>query len=180
MSIKEKYHKIAIPEMKNKFKFVNDLEVPRIEKVVVNTGVGKFLKDSNQVNDVVKSMAVITGQKPVMAKSRKSIAGFKIREGLEVGVKVTLRGRRKWDFIERLVGAALPRVRDFQGIKESAIDKSGNLNIGIKEHMIFPEILPEQVKNTFSLQVTLVINAGDKEKGTALFRLLGFPLENRE
>jgi len=180
MSIKEKYHKEVVSGMKEKFKFENDLEVPRIEKVVVNTGIGKYLKDSNQVNDIISSITTITGQKPAMAKSRKSIAGFKIREGLEVGVKVTLRGKRKWDFIEKLVGAALPRVRDFRGIKESAVDQNGNLNIGIKEHMIFPEILPEQVKNIFSLQVTIITSAKDRETGMALFKLLGFPIEKNQ
>jgi len=97
-----------------------------------------------------------------------------------VGVKVTLRGKRKWDFIEKLVGAALPRVRDFRGIKESAVDQNGNLNIGIKEHMIFPEILPEQVKNIFSLQVTIITSAKDRETGMALFKLLGFPIEKNQ
>jgi large subunit ribosomal protein L5 len=175
--IKEKYKKVVVAEMKKQFELVNDLEVPKIKKVVVNVGIGKFLKDSAQVEDIVKSMAMITGQKPQMTQSRKSIAGFKIREGLEVGVKTTLRGKRMWDFIERLVGAAMPRVRDFHGIKASAVDKGGNLNIGIKEHLIFPEIFPEQVKNIFSLEVTLVTDAKNKEKGAALFKLLGFPME---
>lgn len=179
-SLKEKYNKKVIPEMKKRFSLKNDLEVPRIFKVVVNSGIGKFLKDSNQVNDIIESISLFTGQKPVLAKSRKSIAGFKIREGLEVGVKVTLRGKRMWDFMEKLVGTTLPRIRDFQGIKEKALDESGNLNIGIKEHLIFPEILPEQVKNIFSLQVNVVTNAKNKEKGLELFRLLGFPIRNME
>lgn len=177
ISIREKYNKEVIPEMKKEFKLKNALEVPKMEKVVVNVGVGKFLKDSGQVSDIAESMKVITGQKPLMTKSKKSIAGFKIREGLEVGMKVTLRGRRMWSFVERLVGAAIPRVRDFQGIKESAVDERGNINIGIKEHLIFPEILPEQVKNIFSFQVNIVTSAGNREKGLALFRKLGFPIE---
>jgi large subunit ribosomal protein L5 len=177
-TIQEKYNKEAVPKMKEKFGLTNDLEVPRIEKVVMNIGVGKFIKDSNQIKDIRESLAVITGQKPLDTKSRKSIAGFKIREGLEVGMKITLRGRRKWDFIERLVSASIPRIRDFRGIKESSVDKSGNLNIGIKEHLIFPEILPEHVKNIFSLQVTIVTDAHDRERGLALFRMLGFPIEN--
>lgn len=177
MPIREKYNKEVVAELKKEFKLRNNLEVPRIEKVVVNVGIGKFLKDGNQVKDVEESIKVITGQKPLFTKSRKSIAGFKIREGLEVGIKVTLRGKRMWDFIERLIGAAIPRVRDFQGIKETAVDESGNLNIGIKEHLIFPEIAPEFVKNIFSLQVTVVTSAHSKEKGLALFRKLGFPIE---
>jgi len=179
MNIKEKYKKEVMAKMKDQFSLSNDLEVPRIEKTVVNVGIGKFIKDSNMVSDIEESIRTITGQKPVMKKAKKSIAGFKIREGLEVGISVTLRGRRKWDFLEKLVAAALPRVRDFHGIKESSVDKNGNLNIGIKEHMIFPEIMPEKVKNVFSFQVTVVTNAGDREKGMALFRMLGFPIENK-
>ena len=174
--IKNKYYKEAIPKMKEKFGFTNDLQVPRIEKVIVNVGIGKFIKDANIVKDVVSSLTAITGQKPLMTKARQSIAGFKIREGLEVGMKVTIRGRRKWDFIERLIGTAIPRTRDFQGIKLSAIDSHGNLNIGIKEHTIFPEIMPENVKNIMSLQVTIVTNSGNREKGEALYRMLGFPI----
>ena len=180
MKIQEKYIKVAVPEMKKRFKLTNNFEVPRILKVVVNSGVGKFLKDSAQVEDISKSIIAFTGQKPLTTQARLSIAGFKIREGLEVGMKVTLRGRRMWDFIEKLVGAALPRVKDFHGLKASAVDSYGNLNIGIKEHLIFPEILPEQVKNIFSLQVTVVTDAKDKEKGTALFKLMGFPMEVKE
>ncbi|HPN96719.1 MAG TPA: 50S ribosomal protein L5 [Candidatus Moranbacteria bacterium] len=179
-SIQEKYNKEVISQMKEKFGFKNNLEVPKITKVVINAGIGKFIKDGNVVKDIAESLAVIAGQKPVMTKSKQSIAGFKIREGLEIGAKVTLRGPRMWDFIERLVGTALPRVRDFRGIKESAVDKSGNLNIGIKEHLIFPEILPEQVKNVFSLQVNVVTNARTQERGMSLFRLMGFPIENKE
>ena len=178
-SIRQKFNKEAAEKMKKDLDLKNIFEIPQIEKVVVNVGVGKFLKDSNLVADISDSIKVITGQKPLMTKSKKSIAGFKVREGQEVGIKVTLRGRRKWDFIERLVGAALPRVRDFQGIKESAVDKSGNLNIGIKEHLIFPEIMAEQVKNVFSFQVTLVTTTDNREKGLLLFRALGFPIEKK-
>jgi large subunit ribosomal protein L5 len=177
MLIREKYNKEVITALKEEFKLKNVFQVPRIEKVIVNVGIGKFLKDGNMVKDIEESMRAITGQKPVLTKSRKSIAGFKIREGLEVGMKVTLRGKRKWDFIERLVSSALPRVRDFQGIKATSVDSGGNLNIGIKEHMIFPEIAPEHVKNIFSLQVTVASNAKNREKGMSLFRKLGFPIE---
>ena len=179
-SIHEKYNKVVVPELKKQFGRGNDFEVPKIEKVVVNVGIGKFLNDSALVADVLNSVEIITAQKPLKTKSRKSIAGFKIREGLEVGIKVTLRGKRMWDFLERMVGAALPRVKDFHGIKLSAVDTDGNLNIGIKEHMIFPEILPEQVKNIFPFQVTVVTSAKDSEEGMALFRALGFPMEVRE
>lgn len=179
-SIQEKFNKQAIPEMKKEFNLRNDFEVPKIEKVVINIGVGKFLKDSAQVEDIAESAGTISGQKMVRTKSKKSIAGFKIREGLEVGMKATLRGKRMWDFIDKLVGAALPRVRDFRGIKESAVDGSGNLNIGIKEHLIFPEILPEKVKNVFGMEINIVTNAKNRVKGLKLFKLLGFPIEIKE
>jgi large subunit ribosomal protein L5 len=175
-SLKEQYNKEVVPEMKTIFGLKNNFEVPRIKKVVVNVGIGKYLKDGNLVKEVTESVAQITGQKPLATKSRKSIAGFKIREGLEVGLKVTLRGKRMWDFLERLVGAAIPRIRDFQGIKKSAVDDGGNLNIGIREHMVFPEINPESVKSTMSLQVNVVTDAKNKEEALELFRLMKFPI----
>ncbi len=180
MNMKEQYHKEAMKEIKRQFGLKNDLEVPRIEKVVVNIGVGKYLKDSGIVQDIAHSLALITGQKPLMTKSKKSIAGFKVREGQEVGMKVTLRGKRKWDFLEKLVGATIPRIRDFQGIKESAVDANGNLNVGLKEHVVFPEIVPESVKNITSLQVTVTTTAGERERGLALFKALKFPISHKE
>jgi large subunit ribosomal protein L5 len=176
MSIKEQYNKRVVPEMKKIFGWKNNLEVPRIKKIIVNVGIGKYLKDANLVKEVAEAVSQITGQKPLMTKSRKSIAGFKIREGLEIGMKTTLRGKRMWDFLERLVGAAVPRIRDFQGIKKSAIDSGGNLNIGIKEHMVFPEINPESVKSTISLQINVVTDAKDREKALELFGLMKFPI----
>jgi large subunit ribosomal protein L5 len=176
-NIREKYHKKAVPEMKKEFGLKNDLEVPRITKVVVNTGVGKYIKDSAAMEEVSKAMTAITGQKSVMVKSKKSIAGFKIREGLEVGVKVTLRGPFMWSFLEKLVGAALPRVRDFRGIKLSSLDSNGNLNIGIKEHTIFPETADEDIKDVFGLSVTLVSSAKTQKEGLAFFELLGVPFK---
>jgi len=156
------------------------LQVPRIGKVVVNVGTGKFLKDSNTVKEIFDSLQLISGQRPVQTKAKKSIAGFKIREGLEVGARVTLRGKRKWDFIERLIAAAVPRIKDFQGIKESAVDENGNFNLGIKEHVIFPEILPENVKTIFSLQVNIVTTAKNHKEGLELFKSLKFPMKAKE
>jgi large subunit ribosomal protein L5 len=175
-SIKEKYNTEVISEMKKQFSFKNALQVPKIEKVVINAGIGKFIKDSSLVDDVRNVITVIASQKPVMVKAKKSIAGFKIREGQEVGIRVTLRGKRKWDFIEKLVNSAIPRVRDFRGIKESAVDSNGNFNFGIKEHTIFPEIMPENVKNIVGFQVNITTTAKNQEEGLALFRMLGFPL----
>jgi large subunit ribosomal protein L5 len=179
-TIYEKYKTEVAAEMKKSLNLSNVLQVPKIEKVVVNVGIGKFIKDSALVTDIFNSLKAITGQKPVMTKAKQSIAGFKTREGLEIGIKVTLRGKRKWDFLEKLVGASIPRIRDFHGIKLGSVDKGGNLNLGIKEHLIFPEILPEQVKTTFGMQVNVVTNAKTQEKGMMLFKLLGFPLEKRD
>lgn len=179
-TIYEKYKSEVSAEMKKVLNLSNNLQVPKIEKVVVNVGIGKFIKDSALVADIFNSLKAITGQKPVMTKAKQSIAGFKTREGLEIGIKITLRGKRKWDFLEKLVGASIPRIRDFHGIKVGAVDKGGNLNLGIKEHLIFPEILPEQVKTTFGMQVNIVTNAKTQADGLMLFRLLGFPIEKND
>lgn len=180
LKIQEKYNKEAVSEIRKKFKFKNNLEAPRIQKVVINVGVGKFLKDSSQVEEIVKWVTAIAGQKPVMTSARQSIAGFKIRQGLAVGVKVTLRGQRMWSFIEKLVNVTIPRIRDFRGLKFSSVDGDGNLNIGMKEQLIFPEILPEQVKTIFGLEITIVTNVRNRENGLELFKLLGFPMESVE
>lgn len=177
--IKEKYNNTVVAELTEKLSLKNAMQTPKLEKVVLNVGIGKFLKDGNSVTEIMESVKAITGQKPVMTKSKKSIAGFKIREGLEVGIKVTMRGRRMWDFIERLVSGAIPRIKDFRGIKESSVDSCGNMNLGIKEQLIFPEINPEQVKTTFSFQVNISTNAKNREEGLALFRALGFPIEQK-
>ena len=175
---KEKYIKTVAAEMKNKFGYKNVMAVPRIKKVVVNVGIGKIVKENDKIEEIVNSITAITGQKAVKTKAKKAIAGFKIREGMEVGVRATLRGKRMWQFIDRLVSATLPRTRDFQGINRSAVDSRGNLNIGIKEHLIFPEISPERVKHIFGLQVTISTDANTQAEGLELFKLLGFPLKD--
>jgi large subunit ribosomal protein L5 len=175
-ALKIKYKEEIIPEMKEKFGYKNDLAVPRIEKVVINTGIGKFQGEKERVQEVENDLQLITGQKSLMTKAKKAISGFKIRENMEIGMKTTLRGKRMWDFMDRLINVALPRTRDFQGISPSAVDKNGNLNIGVKEHTIFPEVFSEKVKNIFSLQITLVTSAKDKKEGLEFFKLLGFPI----
>src|SRR3989344_9254085 len=166
--------------MKKDFSIKNPMALPRISKVVINTGIGKVLKDTKRVEEIVESLEAISGQKVVMTKAKKAIAGFKIREGLEVGVRVTLHGKRMWDFLDRLFNVALPRVRDFQGIPKSAIDQSGNCNIGIKEHVVFPEIVPERVQHIFSFQVNIVTTAKNRKEGEALFRHLGLPISQED
>lgn len=172
---KKKYEEIA-PELGKALGEKNVHALPKITKVTVNVGTGKFLKEQSKVDEVVETLSAITGQKPVMTKAKKAIAGFKIREGLEVGAKVTLRGRRMWQFLDRFLNATLPRVRDFQGLSSSVVGQDGNCSIGIREQLIFPEVIPEKVGTPFSLQVVITTTAGDEERGQELFRLLGFPI----
>ncbi|EKD59073.1 MAG: 50S ribosomal protein L5 [uncultured bacterium] len=175
---KEKYTKIAVAEMQKKFNYKSVMAVPRIQKVVVNVGIGKIVKENDKIEEIVSALTAITGQKPVKTKAKKAISGFKIREGMEIGVKVTLRGVRMWQFIDRVVSATLPRTRDFQGINRKAVDTTGNLNIGLREHMIFPEISPEKVRHTFGMQITVSTNATSQAEGLELFKSLGFPLKS--
>ncbi len=178
---KKQWYKEKIADaLQKELGITNKMAVPRIGKVVVNVGTGKILKDSKRVEDVIASLETITGQKVIATKARKAIAGFKTREGLEVGARVTLHGDRMWSFLDRLINVALPRVRDFQGIPQSAIDQNGNCNIGIKEHLVFPEIVAEKVQNIFSFEVNIVTTAKNKKEGEALFRLLGLPLQRTE
>lgn len=178
--IQKIYSEKVIPALKKELGIENPMAVPRIGKVVVNVGTGKVLKDTKRVEEIIASLEAITGQKVLQTKARKAIAGFKTREGLEVGARVTLHGKRMWDFLDRLFNVALPRVRDFQGIPRSAIDQGGNCNLGIKEHMVFPEIVAEKVQHVFSFQVNIVTTAKNKQQGEMLFRALGLPLQQDE
>jgi large subunit ribosomal protein L5 len=177
ITIRELYQKEAIPTLQKEFGYTNVNALPKIEKVVVNVGVGKIHKESQAIEAIAKDLAVITGQKPVIVMSKKAIAGFKIRKGAPSGVKVTLRGPRMWDFLDRLILVALPRTRDFQGLENTVVDKNGNANIGIKEHIIFPEIRPEKVFRPFSLQVTVVTTTNTYEVASRLFKIIRFPFK---
>ncbi|TAK94981.1 50S ribosomal protein L5 [Patescibacteria group bacterium] len=180
LSTKERYQVQVVPAMMEAFQYTNQMAVPKIQKIVLNVGIGKIQKETERIEEIMNVLRQISGQNPVKTKSRKAISGFKIREGLEIGVKVTLRGKRMWDFLDRLINVALPRTRDFQGIPFSGIDQGGCLNIGIKEHTIFPEVVLERVKNIFSLQVNVVTNAKSQAEGEVLFRGLGFPIRQRD
>jgi len=179
LRLKEKYQKEVIPQMKEKFGYRNDLAVPKIEKVVINTGIGKFRQDQKAVEEIERALSLISGQKPVFTLAKKSISSFKIRKGMKVGFKVTLRGQRMYDFLERLIYLALPRSRDFRGIDQKSIDEKGNLTIGIKEHIIFPEISHEEVKTIFGLEISVITNAKRREEGLELLRLIGFPIKTK-
>ncbi|PJE51367.1 MAG: 50S ribosomal protein L5 [Candidatus Yanofskybacteria bacterium CG10_big_fil_rev_8_21_14_0_10_36_16] len=175
----KKYRKDVIPSMKEKFGYKNVMAIPKLEKVVVSVGIGKasVLKDNKKIEKIKEDIAKITGQKPADRKSKKSISGFKVREGMNVGVMVTLRGKRMYDFIDRLISIALPRARDFRGLNPKSFDKKGNLNIGIKEHNIFPEVSYETLKDLFSFQVTVATTSNTREEGEELLRLIGFPIK---
>lgn len=183
ISITEKYKKEVIPAMMKKFGYKSRMAVPVIEKVVINVGIGKMIsgKTSDERKKALKSISdalvVITGQRPVVTKARKSIAGFKLRKGSPVGVMVTLRKKKMFDMLERIIHIALPRSRDFLGIKPSSVDKGGNLTIAVKEHISFPEILPERAKIIFSLEITVVTTAKEREQGLELLRLMGLPIK---
>lgn len=179
--LQKKYQKEVIPAMKEKFGYKNDLAVPRIKGTIVNVGIGSSaLKDEKTQEIISKDLTLITGQKPVPTLARKAIAGFKTREGMIVGLKITLRGKRMFEFLSRLINIALPRTRDFRGLSPKSIDQGGNLTIGIKEHIIFPETLGEDIKRIFGLEVTVVSNAKTRKEALELFKLLGFPIKKEE
>lgn len=173
---KKIYETKAKPELKKFLGVENVHALPMIDRVVVNVGVGKFVKEANRLEEIKQSLELITGQKVVSTKAKKAIAGFKIRDGLEVGMRVTLRGGRMWQFLDRLINVGLPRVKDFQGIPRTSVDPYGNLNIGLKEQVVFPEIIPEKVQTIFGFQITVVSTAKNKESGEKLFELIGLPL----
>lgn len=172
-----KYRKEVVPAMQKKFGIENVMAVPKISKVVINVGVGKMTKDDKFLDKAVRDLGLLSGQKPVFRKAKKSISGFKLREGMNVGITVTLRGRLMYDFIDRFINLALPRSKDFRGIETKHFDKNGNLNVGLKEHSIFPEIHYESLKDIFGLQITITTTAKNKEEGIELLRLIGFPLK---
>lgn len=180
MRLHELYKKEIIPKMKSQFGYKSNLAVPALVKAVVNVGVGRSSKDKNFIDNVANNLIRMTGQKPIFTKAKKSISAFKVRQGMIVGVMVTLRGKRMYDFVEKLVRITFPRVRDFRGINEKQVDKQGNLIIGFREHIAFPEIKADEVENIHGLEVCLNTTASNREEGLSLFRLMGFPFEHEK
>jgi large subunit ribosomal protein L5 len=174
--LKVRYRDELVPRLKDDLGLVNVMQVPRVEKVVVNMGVGEALKDARVLDAAVEDLTTITGQRPVITKARKSIAGFKLREGQAIGVKVTLRGDRMWEFLDRLISLALPRIRDFRGLDAKAFDGHGNYTFGVTEQLIFPEIDYDKVLKVRGMDITIVTTAHDDDEGRALLLALGFPL----
>jgi len=177
--LQEKYLKETIPALRAKFGYKNDMSVPKILKVTINSGVGKFKQEQKVIDEIANDITQIAGQKTVFTQAKKAIASFKTRQGQIVGIKVSLRGRRMYDFLDRLISLALPRTRDFRGITLSAVDSRGNLNIGLKEQIIFPEISHEQVQTIFGLEVCVTTSAKNSAEGLELFKSLGFPISQR-
>ena len=180
--LQEKYKKEVIPAMMKKFGYKNPMAVPSIRKVVLNSSfgkavVGKSAGEREKIqNLIMQDLSLIAGQKTNLVRAKKSIAGFKLREGLEIATVVTLRKKRMWDFLERLIYLSLPRSRDFKGLNPKSIDKNGNFSLGFKEHISFPEIFTEKEKTIFGLEITVATNARNKEEGLELYKLLGFPM----
>lgn len=178
MQLKELYKQEAVPALKKEFGIKNVFAIPTIKKVTVSVGISAKHKDTKIMETAEDTLQRITGQKAVRTKAKQSIAGFKIREGNEVGLMVTLRGQRMWDFLTKLTQVTFPRVRDFRGISRKLVDKRGNLSIGFKENLAFPEIRPDEVDRVHGVQITISTNAGSREIGTKLFESLGFPFMN--
>jgi large subunit ribosomal protein L5 len=173
--LRARYRDELVPALKEQLGLINKMQVPRLEKVVVNMGVGDAVKDGRLLDAALEDLATITGQKAVVTKARKSIAGFKLREGMAIGAKVTLRGAYMWEFVDRLVSLALPRIRDFRGLSPRAFDGHGNYTLGVTEQLIFPEIDYDKVVKVTGMDITIVTTAKTDDEGRALLAALGFP-----
>lgn len=173
--LKERYAQEVVPALREEFSYSNPMQVPRLTKVVVNMGLGEAVQNARIVDAAVEDLRKLSGQQPVVTKARKSIASFKLREGMPIGCMVTLRGDRMWDFVERLFYLALPSVRDFRGLSEKAFDGRGNYTLGVKEQIIFPEIDYDKVDKVRGMNITFVTTAESDEEGRSLMRHLGLP-----
>ena len=176
--LRERYVKEVAPALKKQFGYESSMQIPKLLKVVVNVGLGEAIQNPKLLDAAVKEMAEITGQKPVVRKAKKSIAAFKLREGMSIGCSVTLRQDRMWEFLDRLINVALPRIRDFKGISGKAFDGRGNYTLGLKEQFIFPEIDYDKVEMVHGMDIAIVTSAKTDEEGKALLRLFGMPFRN--
>ena len=173
--LQDKYKKEITKTLKDKFKYKNNLEIPKLEKIVINMGVGDAVKDSKKIESAVKELAAITGQKPVITKSKKANASFKLREGMPIGVKVTLRKNKMYEFVDRFINIALPRVRDFRGVNTKSFDGNGNYAIGLKEQCVFPEIEYDNVDSIRGMDIIFVTSAESDEEARELLNGFDFP-----
>jgi large subunit ribosomal protein L5 len=174
-AIQERYREQVVPALMEEFAYKNVMQVPRIQKVVINVGVGEAIDNPKSLDGAVTDLRTISGQQPVITRSKKSIAAFKLREGRPIGVKVTLRGARMWALLDRLVNLALPRIRDFRGVSPDTFDGRGNYTIGLREQLAFPEIQYDKIDKVRGMEITIVTTARNDEEGRRLLRLLGMP-----
>jgi large subunit ribosomal protein L5 len=172
----KRYRDELVPALQRELGFANPMEVPRLEKIVVNAGVGEAAREAKVLDPMVEDLAIITGQRPMVTRAKKSIAGFKLRQGTPIGAKVTLRGDRMWEFLDRLLATALPRIRDFRGLDPRGFDGRGNYTLGLTEQLVFPEIDYDKVQQVRGMDITVVTTARTDDEGRALLRVLGFPL----
>ena len=175
--MKEVYKSEVVPALQNEFQYASVMQVPRIKKITLNMGVGEALADKKMLENALVDLEKLSGQKPVVTKARKSIAGFKVREGYPIGCKVTLRGDRMWEFFERLVGIAIPRIRDFRGLNAKSFDGRGNYSMGVREQIIFPEIEYDKIDKIRGLDITITTTAKTDDEGRALLRAFNFPFK---
>jgi large subunit ribosomal protein L5 len=173
--LKTEYRGRIRPVMKEKFAYTNEMQIPKLDKIVVNMGIGEAVNDSKKVNAAIKDLAAITGQRPVQTKARTSIAGFKLREGMVIGAKVTLRKDRMYEFLDRLITIALPRVKDFRGLKPTSFDGRGNYALGLKEHIVFPEINYDEIDQMWGMDVIVCTTARTDDEARELLREFKFP-----
>ena len=178
ISLKEHYSDKVLPELKQVMGLTSDMGVPKITKVTINMGVGEVLADKKILENAVEDLALISGQKPLITKVRKSVANFKIREGMPIGCKVTLRGDRMFEFLQRLLGIAIPRERDFRGLDISSFDGQGNYSLGVKEHIIFPEIDYDKVDKIRGMDISITTSANNDQEGELLLRAMNFPFKD--
>ncbi|MBN2016144.1 50S ribosomal protein L5 [Candidatus Dojkabacteria bacterium] len=178
--LKEKYKKEILPELKKELKVKNDFEVPTLKQIVVNIGLGEVVNNKQVLEKVSEDLAVITGQKPLVTRAKKAISNFKIRKGLEIGLKIDLRSDRMWDFFEKVVSIVLPRIKDFRGVSRKAFDGFGNYSLGIRDHTVFPEIDPNKVDKIRSFQINIITTARNDKQGFRLLELLGMPFAKVE
>jgi large subunit ribosomal protein L5 len=172
------YREDVVPQLQEEFQFRNPYEVPRLEKIVVNIGLGEAIQNARALDAAIDDLATITGQKPIVTRAKKSVAGFRLREGMPIGAKVTLRGARMYEFLDRLIGTALPRIRDFRGLSPFSFDGRGNYTLGLNEQIVFPEIDYDSIDRTRGMEITIVTTASNDEEGRRLLALLGMPFQS--
>ena len=178
--LKQRYREEIVPTLMREFSYKNAMEVPRLDKIVVNIGMGEAVQNAKALDSAAEDLATITGQKAVITRAKRSIANFKIRQGNPIGLMVTMRGNRMWEFLDRLVSAALPRIRDFRGVSPEAFDGRGNFSLGVREQLIFPEIEYDKVDRVRGLQINIGTTARNDEEGKRLIELLGMPFSRGE